>query len=342
MLFFQMVLKEVNTYFYPRSGGDLVGGAASQLVGCCFWYMSGTVWCSWWRLLPCQASKHMFWPGPIALLMPVWLPWRSTIILSSAGQWDHSFTLGEEVAVDGELVLEAPIESGLLGGHDLVCQANHSGWVSAPLRGWGLIASRLQSWWDISGRMRRLIWHWLVGLTWSRCWFWTGGRLRASARSISLPGLYVMIRSYCLQTEEHSLESCRGLLWDFSGWSSWGACGLFPQRMSFHRGTYGIFHNHKRSLRVLSQCWHNGSRCPWGICWQTLWAVLLEWCRLRAPWVMRHTGGWPVWSDHSISGVWGGISATGTWFSGSRCSCSRPMRSNSPFWGGHVMVQCSN
>ena len=31
----------------------------------------------------------------------------------SAGWWnDHSFTLGEEVAVDGEFVTEAPVESG--------------------------------------------------------------------------------------------------------------------------------------------------------------------------------------------------------------------------------------
>ena len=34
----------------------------------------------------------------------------------SAGWWnDHSFTLGEEVAVDGELIMEAPVESGPSG-----------------------------------------------------------------------------------------------------------------------------------------------------------------------------------------------------------------------------------
>ena len=34
----------------------------------------------------------------------------------SAGQWnDHSFTLGEEVTIDGELVSEAPVESGRSG-----------------------------------------------------------------------------------------------------------------------------------------------------------------------------------------------------------------------------------
>ena len=34
----------------------------------------------------------------------------------SAGWWnDHSFTLGEEVTIDGEFVTEAPVESGCSG-----------------------------------------------------------------------------------------------------------------------------------------------------------------------------------------------------------------------------------
>ena len=34
----------------------------------------------------------------------------------SAGWWnDHSFTLGEEVTIDGELISEAPVESGHSG-----------------------------------------------------------------------------------------------------------------------------------------------------------------------------------------------------------------------------------
>ena len=70
------------------------------------------------------------------------------------------------------------------------------------------------------------------------------------------------------------------------------------------------------------------------------WAVHLGWCRLLGPWVRHHTGGWLVWSDHSISGVWGGLSATGTLFSGSRCWCSCPMWSSSPSWGGPVGAQC--
>ena len=34
----------------------------------------------------------------------------------SAGQWnEHSFTLGEEIAVDGKFISEAPVESGCSG-----------------------------------------------------------------------------------------------------------------------------------------------------------------------------------------------------------------------------------
>ena len=34
----------------------------------------------------------------------------------SAGWWnDHSFTLGEEVTIDGEFISEAPVESGCSG-----------------------------------------------------------------------------------------------------------------------------------------------------------------------------------------------------------------------------------
>ena len=38
----------------------------------------------------------------------------------SAGQWnDHSFTLGEEVTIDGEFISEAPVESGHSGNTTL-------------------------------------------------------------------------------------------------------------------------------------------------------------------------------------------------------------------------------
>ena len=51
----------------------------------------------------------------IALLIPAWLPWRSAIILS-AGQWnDHSFTLGQDVTINGKFIAEAPVKSGRSG-----------------------------------------------------------------------------------------------------------------------------------------------------------------------------------------------------------------------------------
>ena len=113
-----------------------------------------------------------------------------------------------------------------------------------------------------------------------------------------------------------------------------------PWWMSFCTGMYGIFHNHIRWPRVLSRCWYNGSQCLWGTCLQKQWAVHPGWCRLLAPWVRHHTGGWLVCSDHSISGVWGGLFAVGTLFSGSMCWCSHPRQNSSPFWGGPRGAQC--
>ena len=121
-----------------------------------------------------------------------------------------------------------------------------------------------------------------------------------------------------LQTEEHSLELCGGHCEIFQADHLEGLMVSFHDECPSVQICMEFFTTIYDPLRVLSWCWHSGSQCLWGICWQMLWAVLLEWCRLWAPWVMCHTGGWPVWSDHSISGVWGGLSATGTWFSGSR------------------------
>ena len=46
----------------------------------------------------------------------------------SAGWWnDHLFTLGEEVAIDGELVSEAPVESGHSGDMTLSVRPNIQG-----------------------------------------------------------------------------------------------------------------------------------------------------------------------------------------------------------------------
>ena len=115
MLFSQMVLKEVNTYFYPRSGGDLVG------VQCLNWKVAA--------LNTCQAPFDVvgdicFHAGPVdtcsgqvhSLIDAGMASMEVHHYAVSAGQWnDHSFTLGEEVAIDGELISEAPVESGRSG-----------------------------------------------------------------------------------------------------------------------------------------------------------------------------------------------------------------------------------
>ena len=216
-------------------------------------------------------------------------------------------------------------------GHDLVCQANHSGWVCAPLRGGGVPLCPLhQSWSNILGWRQTLIWHPLRGPTWSQCLFWMGGSWGHQPETF----LYLASMWWPGHTAADGGASSGGMqgpLWDFLGWSSQGAYGPSPWWMSFCTGMCGIFHNHIWWLRVLSRCWHNRSQCPWGTSSQKLWAVHPGWCRLLAPWVRHHTGGWPVCSDHSISGVSGGLSAVGTWFSGSTCWCSCPRQSSSPF-----------
>ena len=80
----------------------------------------------------------------------------------SAGWWnDHSFTLGEEVTINGEFITVAPVECGCSG-------------VKANI--------------DMALTQRSNLISVLV---------LDGRQLRASATSISLPGWYVMTRSYC-------------------------------------------------------------------------------------------------------------------------------------------------
>ena len=233
MLFSQMVLKEVNTYFLPKVWEGPRGGAASWLVGCCFRYMSGTIWCSRWCLLPCWASKHTFWPGPL----PYWClhgfhggPWGCCLCRMVEWPLVHPWWGGRHRWI---ACLGNSSRIWLLGGHDLVCPANRLGWVGAPSRGWGLIASRLQSWWDVSGRMRRMIWCRLIGLTWSRCLFWMGdgwGHLPEA-----FPCLVDMLWSGRTAADGGAFSGVvQGPLWDFSGWSSQGACGQFSTMNVIH------------------------------------------------------------------------------------------------------------
>ena len=82
-----------------------------------------------------------------------------------------------------------------------------------------------------------------------------GRWLRASARSISLPGLYIMVMSYWCSQRSISVAWLR-LQWDFSCLSSPAVCGLFQLWMFFCTGKCGTSHSHTRWLGVLSQCWH--------------------------------------------------------------------------------------
>ena len=287
------------------------GVAASQLVGCCTQGMWGIAWCIQLCLLPCRASKCMSWPS--TLLCWYWhgfhggLPWYC---LYRTVEWPlvHPWWGG---CNQWRVCHGRSSRIWLLWGHDLVYPANCSRWVCAPLRGWGPIESLLWSWSDILGWRWTSIWHWLGDLTWFQCWFWTGGGWGHP------PEAFLCLAS--MWWPGHTAAGggafsggVQGPLWDFLDWSFWGAYGLSPWWMSFRRGMYGIFHNHIQWPRVLSWCWHSRSQCLWGTCLQKQWAVHPGWCRLLAPWVRHHTGGWPVWCNHSISGVWGGLSAVGT------------------------------
>ena len=160
-----------------------------------------------------------------------------------------------------------------------------------------------------------------------------GRQLRASARSISLPGLCVMTMSYCC--------SQRSILWSLTG----AAMRFF--RLIISRGLWSVSTMNVLPYRYmwnLSQLYTMARSSLLMLAYQVSvsvrdllakwWGVHPGWCRLPAPWVRHHTGGWPVCSDHSIWGVSGGLSAGGTWFSGSTCWSSHPRQNCSPFSGG--------
>ena len=158
----------------PKVQGGPHEAAGSPWVDCCTQYTSSTAWCSWWCLLPFQASRCKFWPSP-------WLSWC----------W-HGFHGGQSWhclcrTVERPLVLPwlgdlhwwkachgSSSKIWLLRGHIPVCQVNCSGWSCAPLRGWGLTVSQPQSWSGISERRHTLIWCWLSCPGGSPCWSWMG------------------------------------------------------------------------------------------------------------------------------------------------------------------------
>ena len=58
---------------------------------------------------------------------------------------------------------------------------------------------------------------------------------------------------------------------DSSTESSPAACGLIGQWRAYHTGTCGSAHIHRPPLAVPAQCWHSGSPCQSGTCWQRRW-----------------------------------------------------------------------
>ena len=135
-----MVLKEVHTYLYPRSRRDLVGlqhlhGQVAAFDACQALLNVVSHIC----LHAQPVNTHL---GQVHCLVDSCM---ASMEVShdtvSAGQWnDHSFTLGKDVSIDR--VCHGSSSKILpLWGHDLVSQANHSGCVCAPLRGWGPIVS---------------------------------------------------------------------------------------------------------------------------------------------------------------------------------------------------------
>ena len=70
----------------------------------------------------------------------------------SAGWWnDHSFTLGEEVTINGEFITEAPVESGCSGDTTLSVRPTIQGESVHHQEDGGPIEFLLQSWSDVSG-----------------------------------------------------------------------------------------------------------------------------------------------------------------------------------------------
>ena len=164
----------------------------------------------------------------------------------SAGQWnDHSFhPWWGGSTIDEEFVTEAPVESGRSGDTTLSVRPNHSGWVSAPSRGWGPI--------EVSAAI--LVRH-------------LGDKANidmASTQRSNLISVLVLdgraAKGICqkhfsawpvhydqvilLQMEEHSLESCRGPLWRFF-------------RLIISRGLVVCLHDECPSVQVCMEFFHN-------------------------------------------------------------------------------------
>ena len=115
VFFPQMVLEEVNAYFNPRSGRDLMG------VQHLDWQVAALDTC---RALLDVVSDVCFHAGPVDTgsgqvhcLVDAGMASVEVYHDAVSARWwdDHFFTLGEEVTVNGEFISEAPVKSGCSG-----------------------------------------------------------------------------------------------------------------------------------------------------------------------------------------------------------------------------------
>ena len=344
--FFPNGLERSQHLFLPKVWGGPHGVSASQLVDCCTRCMWDTAFdvvgdiCFHARPVDaCSGQVNCFVDTSMASM-------EVCHDIVSAGWWnDHSVHPWSGCHHWWKVCHGSSSKILLLWEHNLVCQGNRSRVSLCTIERMGVPLCLCSNLGQMSSRGEGKHWYGidLEGPTWFQCWFWIGRWLRASTRSISLPGQYVMTTSYCCRW--------RSILWRHAGATvrffrliiSRGLWSMSPQWMSFCIGTCmefftTIYNGQEFSLDVGIM----GLSVRDETCLQKQWAVHPGWCRLLAHWVRHHTGGWPVCSDHSISGVSGGLSAVGTLFSGSMCWCSCPRQISFPFWGGPRGAQCSS
>ena len=241
-VFFQDGLERSPHLSLPKVWEGPHGVAASPQVDCCFQCMSGTTWCSQSHLLACPASRHMSWPGPL----PCW----SLCGFHGGQPWYCLWRMVEWPLIHPWLgcLHWLRVHHGsssrilLLWGHGPVNQASHSGWVCTIERmGSHCVSSPIlvrclgvKAYIDMVPTQRS---NWISVLVLDGRW------LRASARSISLPGLHMMTRSYCCRQRSilwrcagATMRFCRLIIWR----GLWSVCmmNVLPYRYVWN------FHSH--------------------------------------------------------------------------------------------------
>ena len=167
-----MVLKEVNTYLYPRSRSDLMGVQGLD------WEVTALNACQ----APFDVVCHIcFHPGPIdtcsgqgqCLVDSCMALVEICHDAVSAGQWNyHSFSLEKEFILNGDVISEVPLKSGGSGDTSTSVWPTIQGQSVGLLTGWSLTESLPLSWSGSSWWRWTWIWHWLWGPAGSLCWSW--------------------------------------------------------------------------------------------------------------------------------------------------------------------------